>query len=115
MKFKEDYGIASEKAFKKIKEIDLLILDGNEFPAAFEVTTSIDTAREAINDRFRDLFTILPNTKIKAFVVVKNEDYPKAYDMITSAANKRDKLDKRITIIKMNKLNKDNFKEWLGR
>lgn len=109
MTFKEDFGIASEKAFKKIKEIDLLLLEKHEIPFAFEVTTSIDTAREAINDRFRDLFTILPNTKINAFVVVKDSDFKKAMDMLNSAANKKDKLNQKIRIIKIGHLTKENF------
>lgn len=111
MRFKEDYGIANQNAFKKIKEIDLLILEGNEIPAVFEVTTSIDTAREAINDRYRDLFTILPNTKINAYVIVKDPDFGKAIDMINSAANKKDKLYTKIKIIKVGHLNKEKIKE----
>ncbi|HCY76506.1 MAG TPA: hypothetical protein DHV28_11345 [Ignavibacteriales bacterium] len=113
MQFKEDFGIANANAFKKIKEIDLLILEGYEVPAVFEVTTSIDTAREAINDRFRDLFTILPNTKINAFVIVKDVDYNKAKEMLNSAANKKDKLNSRIRIIKVSELTKQFINEIL--
>lgn len=113
MLYKEDWGIASQKGFKKIKEIDLLILDRNEIPAAFEVTTSIDTAREAINDRFRELFTILPNTNIKAYVVVKKDDYNKAMSMLNTEANKKDGLNKKIKVIKYNTINKRDFIKWI--
>ncbi len=114
MTFKDDFGIASEKAFKKIKEIDLLILQEYEIPVAFEVTTSIDTAREAINDRFRDLFTILPNTSIKAFIIVKDSDYYKAMEMLNSAANKKDRLNEKIRIVKIGYLTKEHFREIIG-
>lgn len=115
MLFKEDWGIASKKAFDKIKEIDLLVLDGREIKAAFEVTTSINTAREAINDRYRDLYAILPNTKINTYIIVYDDDYKKAFDMINSVANKRDKLSDRIKIIKKSDLTKDNFEKWIDR
>lgn len=113
MKFKEDWGISSENAFKKIKEIDLLILEKKEIIAGFEVTTSIDTAREAINDRFRDLFSILPNTKIITYVVVKDEDYQKALTMINSQANIKDKLHEKIKVIKVTNLIKSNIQGWI--
>lgn len=115
MLYKEDWGIASKKAFDKIKEIDLLILDGKEIKAAFEVTTSINTAREAINDRYRDLFTILPNTKINAYIIVNDEDFGKAVDMINSAANKKDKLSEKIKVIRKSNLTKDSFRKWIDR
>jgi hypothetical protein len=113
MTFKEDFGISTEIGFRKIKEIDLLILEGKEITAAFEVTTSINTAREAINDRYRDLYSLLPNTNIRTFVVVKDEDYKKAFDMINSDANKQSGLSKKVKIIKRSNLIKSNFAKWL--
>jgi hypothetical protein len=108
-----DFGIGSSKAFEKIKEIDLLVMDGAEIPAAFEVTTTVETAKAAINDRFRDLFVILPNTKIRTFVVVKDEDHSKVVDMIYSASNVKDGTSSKITPVKISYLTKENFNKWL--
>ncbi|MBI4548650.1 MAG: hypothetical protein HY707_11760 [Ignavibacteriae bacterium] len=108
-----DWGISSSKAFDKIKEIDLLILDGSEIPAAFEVATTVETARVAINDRFRDMFVMLPNTKINAFVVVRDEDASKAAEMIYSASNIKDEIADKIKPAKLSYLTKENFEKWL--
>ncbi len=115
MDIKEEWGIAHEQAFDNIKEIDLLIVQGQEIPAAFEVATTIETADKAINNRFRDLFTILPNTKIRAFVVVRDEDFDKGVKIACSAANVQQGISERVRIIKISHLTTDRFEVWVGK
>jgi hypothetical protein len=70
-----------------VKQIDLLALKGNVIIAAFEVATSIDTANKAINDRYRNLFATAPNLHIRAYVIVKDEDFAKANNILYTPAN----------------------------
>jgi hypothetical protein len=92
----------------------LLVLLCAEIPVAFEVTTSVDAAREAINDRFRDLFTVLHPQKIRVFVAVKDKDLNKAAKMINSTANVRTGISAKICVVKMSYLTRENFKSWVS-
>lgn len=99
-----DYGLPTGTGFQKIKEIDLLFLKNSVIRAAWEVTTSIDTARVAINDRYRDLFTLLPNLNVPAFVVVRDTDARKALEWLYSPANVQDGYAERIKVVRMSEL-----------
>jgi hypothetical protein len=60
----------SPEVFKTIREIDLIILQGNNISVALEVATTISTFNKAINDRFRNLLVIAPNLNIRLGVIV---------------------------------------------
>jgi len=106
------FGIASESAFKRIKEIDLLFLKDNTIYTAFEVTTSISTASDAINDRYRNLFAVMPSHfNIKCFVIVDSSDFDRAVNILYSTANIRDNLDERISLIKVSELTREKMRE----
>jgi SAM-dependent methyltransferase len=93
-----DLGI-SPRAFRIIKEIDLLILKEATILAAVEVTTTISTINKAINDRFRNLLTVAPNLSIALAVLVKRSDFQQAYGELWSPANVKSGLSKKIRLI----------------
>jgi len=106
------YGIP-KNAFKRIKEIDLLYLKGDVICAAFEVTTSVSTAGAAINDRYRNLFAALPNFNIRCFVVIRDEDFRKAYQILNSDANIKDGIAKKVQLLKISDMTQMNIEKFL--
>ncbi len=106
------YGIP-KNAFRRIKEIDLLYLKGDAICAAFEVTTSIGTAGSAINDRYRNLFAALPNFNIRCFVVIRDEDFQKAYQILNSDANIKDGVAKKVQLLKISDMTQMNIEKFL--
>jgi len=98
-----DYGIIP-KAFDIVKEIDLLWLKNKQTIAAFEITTSINTADKAINVRYRNLFATMPGLTIKAFVIIKDKDYEKAEKKLFTPVNVSDGLCDNIKIIKTSQM-----------
>lgn len=103
-----DYGF-TPSVFATIKEIDALILKGNTILAAFEVTTTVETADKAINNRFRNLFTAMPNLNIPAYVIVVDKDFNKAHAMVYSLANITDGVSKKIWVLKLSEFTKTKF------
>lgn len=107
-----EYGI-NPKAFDIIKEIDILWLKGKRIVAAFEVAYSIETADKAINVRYRNLFSEMPNLDVKTFVIVKDQDYSKAEEKLFTPANNKDGLCDRIKIVKVSNMTFDNIERKL--
>ena len=99
--------------FKTILEIDVLYLKGSSIPYAFEVATTVETANKAVNDRYRNLFTAMPNLNVKAYLIVKDKDMKKAQEIVYSKANVTDGVSKEITIIPLSDLSQDKFKQFL--
>jgi len=90
-----------ERAFKIIRQIDLIILKELAILSAIEVVTSIETLSKAINDRFRNLLSVIPNLNFDLYVVVKDEDFQTALREINSPANQKDGLANRIQLVKI--------------
>jgi len=103
-----EFGIPNE-VFDIIKEIDLIILKGSVILATFEVTTTVETGEKAINVRYRNLFEAVPALGVKAYLVVYDQDYKKAHNMLFTLANIRASLCSKIKIIKVSKLYDTNI------
>ncbi|MBU2462863.1 MAG: hypothetical protein KJ844_02090 [Candidatus Edwardsbacteria bacterium] len=103
-----DFGLDS-KTFDIIKEIDLLWLKGKKIIAAFEVAYTIDTADKAINVRYRNLFTSIPNFDVKTFVIIRDQDYSKAEEKLYTVANLHDGLSDKIKLIKTSQMTFENI------
>jgi len=108
---KEFFGIPDKRAFDIIREIDLLLLRGNVIVAGIEVATTVSTAREAINVRFRELFTIMPNLAIPCFVIVKDEDFKKAHEYLNTKANIKDGIPDRVRLLRVSQLTESFVRE----
>jgi len=100
-------------AFKTIVEIDVLLLKGSAVTHAFEVTTTVETANKAVNDRYRNMFVAMPSLNINAFLIVKDKDADKAHKLVYSVANVKDGISKKVTIVHLGDLTKEKFKELL--
>jgi len=87
------FGLSRE-AFDIIREIDVLWIKNNTIVAAFEVekNTTIDSG---IN-RFRNLFVVTPNIKVKAHIVIPDRRVDEAIRKINSPANKKEGLHEKI-------------------
>jgi hypothetical protein len=107
------FGIP-DSAFGTIKEIDLLVLKGQNIMAAFEVATTIETANKAINDRYRNLFAALnPAFRIRCHIIVKDEHYSKAEQILYTVANANDGLSDRVRIVKASALTTGNINQMI--
>lgn len=102
-----ELGLTPE-AFKVIQEIDLLILEGRSIVTAIEVTTTISTMNKALNDRYRNLLTLVPNLKVDCFIVIKDEDYNQAYNELHTPANLQSGLSDKVELVKLSQLNSQN-------
>jgi hypothetical protein len=91
-------------AFRLIQEIDVLILKGNSILSAIEVATTISTFNKAINDRFRNLLSIVPNLAINLNVVVKDVDWDKAVSELYTRANVDAKLTTKVTLHRISEI-----------
>ncbi len=99
------YDIGLPKAsFNIVKQIDLIILKELTILSAIEVVTSIGTLNKAVNDRFRNLISTAPNLNLKLFVVVKDEDFIRAYREIHSPVNVKSGFAEKIQIVKLSAL-----------
>jgi SAM-dependent methyltransferase len=98
-----------QKAFKLIKEIDLIILKDSTMLAAIEVTTTISTFNKAVNDRFRNLITIAPNLNISLNVLVREEDFKKAHDELYTPANVSSGLAVKVNLNAISKIDEEEF------
>lgn len=89
--------------FDIIREIDMLWLKGDQIVAAFEVekSTTIDSG---IN-RFRNLFAVQANSKIDTYIVVPNKRETEAIKKLNSPANRKDRLNEKIKVVKFSDLN----------
>jgi DNA modification methylase len=97
------------KVFDTLVEIDMLLLKGSAIITAVEVTTSVDTADKAVNNRYRNMFIAMPSLKINAFVIVKDKDFKKAYQTVNSMANVKDGINQKITIVRLSELVPENL------
>jgi len=95
------YGM-DKSAFDIVREIDMLWLKGDKIVAAFEVekSTTIDSG---IN-RFRNLFVTQPKSKIAAYIVVPDKREIEAIKKLNSPANRKERLNEKIKIIKFSDL-----------
>jgi type II restriction enzyme len=95
------YGM-DKSAFDIVREIDMLWLKGDKIVAAFEVekSTTIDSG---IN-RFRNLFVAQPKSKIAAYIVVPDKREIEAIKKLNSPANRKERLNEKIKIIKFSDL-----------
>jgi len=95
------YGM-DKSAFDIVREIDMLWLKGDKIVAAFEVekSTTIDSG---IN-RFRNLFVAQPRSKIAAYIVVPDKREMEAIKKLNSPANRKERLNEKIKIIKFSDL-----------
>ena len=98
-----EFGIPLS-AFDSIKEIDLLVVKDHVILAAFEIATTIATANKAINDRYRNLFTVFPTWTVKA---IKSQDYAVARAQLLSPANEREHLSQKVRILKVSQLTRN--------
>jgi putative DNA methylase len=98
-----EFGIPLS-AFNSIKEIDLLLVKDHVILAAFEIATTIATANKAINDRYRNLFTVFSTWTVKAAVVVKSQDYAVARAQLLSPANEKEHLSQKVRILRISQL-----------
>jgi hypothetical protein len=99
--------------FNTVKQIDLLALKRYTIIAAFEVTTSIDTANKAINDRYRNLFAAAPNLNIRAYVIVKDEDFAKANNILYTPANALESFFDKVKIVRLSQLTEEGMQKLL--
>ena len=99
----------SPRAFRLIKEIDLIILKGTTMLAAVEVATSISTFNKAINDRFRNLVTIAPNLNITLSAVVMPQDFAQARDELYTPANISAGLSSKTKLYKIGDVDEESF------
>jgi hypothetical protein len=108
----QEFGIPPD-VFSTILEIDLLMLKGSLITHAFEVTTTIETADKAINNRYRNLFVAAPTLLIKAYVVVKDKDFDKAHNIVFSKANIKDGISEKVKIVRLSELTQLGFEKLL--
>ncbi len=94
----------SRESYSVLKEIDLLILRGGNIQKAIEVVTTFSTFNKAINDRFRNLITTVPNLKFDVEVYLLKNDMDKAVKELNSPANVKDGL---IRIVKLKVIGSD--------
>jgi hypothetical protein len=96
-----EFGIENE-AFKIIQEIDILWFKGRTISSAFEVefSTTIDSG---IN-RFRNLFAVLPNLNVEAYIVVPDDRVDEARKKINSPANVREGISHRVKAVEFTKV-----------
>jgi len=106
----EEFGLPPS-VFNTICEIDLLLLKGSLITHAIEVATTVETADKAINNRYRNLFVAIPNLTIRAYVVVKDKDFGKAYSIVFSKANVQEGISQKIKIIRLSELTSDGFEK----
>jgi hypothetical protein len=97
------------KVFDTLVEIDMLLLKGSALMSAVEVTTSVDTADKAVNNRYRNMFIAMPSLKINAFLIVKDKDFNKAHQIVNSMANVKDGISQKITIVRVSELVSENI------
>jgi len=79
-------------------------LEAPVITAAIEVVLTMSTITKAINDRFRNLLTIMPNLKIPMFIVVDDKDASAALAEITKPVNVESGLADRVSIVKISEL-----------
>lgn len=105
-----EFGLPPD-VFSTITEIDLLLLKGSLITHAIEVTTTVETANKAINDRYRNLFVAVPTLLVKAYVVVKDKDFSKAHSIVFSKANIKDSISQKVKIIRLSELTELGFEK----
>jgi SAM-dependent methyltransferase len=93
-----------KKAFDIIRQIDLLLLKEYSVIAAIEVVTSLSTLNKAVNDRFRNLLSVIPNLNFRLYIVVNDEDFMAARAEIHSPVNQREGLADRIRLLKVSEV-----------
>ncbi|MGB7060965.1 MAG: DNA methyltransferase [Candidatus Zixiibacteriota bacterium] len=98
-----------DKAFRLIREIDLLILKNSTILAAVEVATSIGTFNKAVNDRFRNLLAVAPNLRINLNVVVRSEDFEKARSELFTLANVKSGLAKKVKLLAVSDISRKDM------
>lgn len=103
-----EFGVLP-KVFDTLVEIDMLLLKGSAIMSAIEVTTSIDTADKAVNNRYRNMFIAMPSLNIKAFLIVKDKDFNKAHQIVNSLANIKDGISQKITVVRLSELVSENI------
>lgn len=108
----QEFGLPPE-VFSTITEIDLLFLKGSSITHAFEVATTVETANKAINDRYRNLFVASPNLLVKAYVIVRDKDFSKAYAIVFSKANVKDSISHKVRIVRLSELTEAGFEKLL--
>jgi hypothetical protein len=109
-----EYGLL-QIVFDTVKEIDLLILTGNVIVSAVEVATTVETADKAINNRFRNLHTVMPNLSVRKFVIVRDEDVAKANDILYTPANAKDHFFGSVEIMRISQLTEAGMAKLLNR
>ncbi|MBI4723429.1 MAG: hypothetical protein HY769_10640 [Candidatus Stahlbacteria bacterium] len=87
----------NEKAFNRIREIDVLWVKGISIIAAFEVEKSREVESEIA--KFRELFAATPVLNVPTYLVVPDKLEENANKKIGSLANRREKLTKRIKYV----------------
>ncbi len=92
-----DLGVPA-RAFKILKEIDLLVLKGNTIVKAIEVVTTFGTFNKAINDRYRNLLAVVPNLNFDLEVYLPKGDLGKARKELDTPANIQDGLNTKIKL-----------------
>ncbi|MBW1728582.1 MAG: hypothetical protein JRJ62_13630 [Deltaproteobacteria bacterium] len=97
------------KAFRLIKEIDLIILKDSTMLAAIEVATTISTFNKAVNDRFRNLVAVAPNLNVAMNVLVKPEDFHRAHDELYTPANVRTGFAGKVNLYTISKIDEEDF------
>lgn len=91
----------SPQSFKILKEIDLLVHKAGNIQKAIEVVTTFSTFNKAINDRFRNLLTVMLNLKFDLEVHIPKSDFDKAVRELNSPANVKDGLNKKVRLIEI--------------
>jgi hypothetical protein len=69
----------------------------------------VDTADKAVNNRYRNMFIAIPSLTVKAYVIVKDKDFNKAYQTVNSLANVKDGINHKITIVRISELVPENL------
>jgi len=92
-----DLGVP-QRAFKILKEIDLLILKGGSIAKAIEVVTTFSTFNRAINERFRNLLAVVQNLNFDLEVYLPKNDFEKARKELDTPANIREGLNIKISL-----------------
>jgi len=90
------FGINKEE-FEIIKQIDILWLKKNTIISAYKVERST-IINNGVN-RFRNLFTEIPNLNIKVYIVIPEKRESEAKKKINSPANIKEGISDKIKII----------------
>ena len=86
-----------EEVLRIVRQIDVIWLKNSTILSAYEIETTTDI-NSGIN-RFRNLFITQPNTVINAYIVVPRDRINEAKEKINSPANKKEKINERVSIL----------------